>query len=131
MNRIKLSLHKAFVTLLGNEKRQSVTIPIFAILLSLITGAVLLALLGKNPFVAYYSLLQGSGILPKASYADHKGVLTDFFSLLNAWTRVQLPCGPDFLTLVFPARCWLPGSLLLFWWGTALYLRGWLNRRFY
>lgn len=86
MNRIKLSLHKAFVTLLGNEKRQSVTIPIFAILLSLITGAVLLALLGKNPFVAYYSLLQGSGILPKASYAAHKGVLTDFFSLLNAWT---------------------------------------------
>ena len=42
--------------------------------------------LGKNPLVAYQNLLQGSGILPKATYAGHKSMLTDFMSFMNAWT---------------------------------------------
>ncbi len=71
---------------LGNEKYQAVTIPIFAIFISLIVGAVLITSLGKNPLAAYQNLLQGSGLLPKPSYAGYKSMLTDFTSFLNAWT---------------------------------------------
>ena len=86
MNRKTNPITKFFLKLLGNEKRQSITIPIFAILLSLIVGAVVIAILGKNPFSAYGNILQGSGILPKARYAGGKSMLTDFFSFMNYWT---------------------------------------------
>lgn len=79
------TVQRAFVALLGNESRQTYSIPIFSVVLSLATGAILLGILGKNPGVAYYSLMQGAGILPKAAYAANKGMLTDLFSLLNAW----------------------------------------------
>ena len=72
--------------LMGDERRQRITIPIFAILLSLIASSVVLLILGKNPMEAFISLLQGSGILPKEAYAAKKSMLTDFLSLLNAWT---------------------------------------------
>lgn len=71
---------------IGHEKRQRYMIPVFSIILSLIAGGVVIALLGKNPFQAYYNLLQGSGFAPKASYAGHKGLITDFTSFLNALT---------------------------------------------
>ena len=61
-------------------------ISLFCILLSLLAGAVLLALLGKNPLEAYRSILQGAGILPKTRYAGRKSQLTDFMSLLNYTT---------------------------------------------
>ncbi len=77
---------KFFVKLLGDEKYQSITIPIFAILLSLIVGAIVILILGKNPISAYGNLLKGSGILPKAKYAGGKSMLTDFFSFMNYWT---------------------------------------------
>ncbi len=77
---------KFFVKLLGDEKYQSITIPIFAILLSLIVGAIVIIILGKNPISAYANLLKGSGILPKAKYAGGKSMLTDFFSFMNYWT---------------------------------------------
>ena len=77
---------KFFLKLLGNEKYQSFTIPVFAIVLSLIVGAVVIGCLGKNPFAAYGNLLQGSGILPKQRYAGGKSMLTDFFSFMNYWT---------------------------------------------
>lgn len=65
-------------------------IPVFTVLLSLVLGIVVIALLGKNPFLAYYNLLQGSGLAPKASYAGHKGMITDFTSFLNALTPMLL-----------------------------------------
>ena len=77
---------KFFVKVLGNEKHQSFRIPVFAILLSLVVGAIVIAILGKNPLSAYGNLLQGSGILPKARYAGGKSMLTDFFSFMNYWT---------------------------------------------
>ncbi len=80
------TIKKGFVRLLGNERHQAVTIPLFAIVLSLLAGAVVILALGKNPLVAYENLLQGSGILPKATYAGHKSMLTDFMSFMNAWT---------------------------------------------
>ena len=80
------TINKGFVRLLGNERYQAVSIPLFAIVLSLLAGAVVILALGKNPLVAYQNLLQGSGILPKATYAGHKSMLTDFMSFMNAWT---------------------------------------------
>ena len=77
---------KIFVKLLGNEKHQNLSIPVFAILVSLIVGAIIIAVLGKNPFSAYLNLLQGSGLAPKAKYAGGKSMLTDFFSFLDFWT---------------------------------------------
>lgn len=77
---------RIMVRLLGNERHQSVSVPLFAIALSLLAGAVVILFLGKNPLVAYQNLLQGSGLLPKPSYAGFKSILTDFASFLNAWT---------------------------------------------
>lgn len=79
-------MKKFFVKVLGNEKYQSFSIPVFAIILSLIVGAVVIAILGKNPLAAYGNLLQGSGIIPKPGYAGGKSMLTDFFSFMNYWT---------------------------------------------
>ena len=67
-------------------KKDKIIITVFPILLSLIAGVVVIGCLGKNPFYAYYNLLQGSGLAPKASYAGHKGMITDFTSFLNALT---------------------------------------------
>lgn len=61
-------------------------IPVFSIILSLLAGAIVIALLGKNPFYAYYNLLQGAGLAPKESYAGYKGMITDFTSFLDALT---------------------------------------------
>ena len=77
---------RGVVRVLGDEKRQSITIPLFAILLSLIAGAIVIALLGKNPFTAFISFLQGSGMLPKPQYAAKKSILTDLLSMINALT---------------------------------------------
>lgn len=77
---------RTMVRLLGNERYQSVSVPLFAIALSLLAGAVVILFLGKNPLVAYQNLLHGSGLLPKPSYAGYKSMLTDFASFLNAWT---------------------------------------------
>lgn len=79
-------IKRGFLRILGDEKRQALTIPLFAILLSLIAGGIIIACLGKNPFEAYRNLLQGSGLLPKAKYAGSKSMLTDFTSFMNAWT---------------------------------------------
>ena len=86
MKGISHGLKKGMVQLLGDERRQSVTIPLFAIVLSLLAGAVVILFLGKNPVAAYQNLLQGSGILPKPTYAGYKSILTDFTSFMNAWT---------------------------------------------
>jgi len=83
-------LQKIVLQTIGHEKRQPFMIPLFTILLSLLLGIVVIALLGKNPFLAYYNLLQGSGLAPKASYAGHKGMITDFTSFLNALTPMLL-----------------------------------------
>lgn len=61
-------------------------IPLLAILVSLIVGGVIIAVTGSNPFKAYYALLQGSGLAPKASYAGYKSMLTDFCSYANYFT---------------------------------------------
>lgn len=74
---------RSFASFCGPGKHQVLRISIFCLLLSLLGGAILLLLLGKNPLLAYESLLQGSGILPKAKYPGRKNQLTDFLNLLN------------------------------------------------
>lgn len=86
MQNKKHTIKRGLVRLLGDERYQAVSIPLFAIVLSLLAGAAVILCLGKNPLTAYQNLLQGSGLLPKASYAGYKSMLTDFTSFLNAWT---------------------------------------------
>lgn len=77
---------RIFVKVLGGEKWQGITVPLFSIVLSLLAGAILLLALGKNPLTGYLSLLQGSGLFPKGNYAAFKSILTDFTSMLNILT---------------------------------------------
>ena len=65
-------------------------VPLFLVILSLLICAIFIALLGTNPFTAYLNLLQGSGLYPKPKYPGYKSMLTDFMSLLNAWTPMIL-----------------------------------------
>lgn len=77
---------KLLMRLLGNEKWQFLTIPAFLIALSFIVASAIILLLGKNPLMAFFNLLQGAGIMPKPSYAGYKSILTDFLTLLNFMT---------------------------------------------
>ena len=77
---------KFFVKMLGNEKYQFITIPVFSIIVSLLVGAIVILALGKNPLEAYGNLLQGSGLLMKEKYAGGKSILTDFLSFVDYWT---------------------------------------------
>lgn len=96
-------INNIILSTIGHEKRQSYMIPVFTILLSLVVGAVVIACLGKNPFYAYYNLLQGSGLAPKASYAGHKGIITDFTSFLNALTPMLFAA----LSVIIALKCGL------------------------
>ncbi|HPD88798.1 MAG TPA: ABC transporter permease [Oscillospiraceae bacterium] len=86
MKRIGTALRKAFVFLLGDEKRQRISIPLFSILISLIVGAVVYLILEVSPWDALLSYLRGCGLWPKLKYAGSKSIFTDFMSFLDAWT---------------------------------------------
>lgn len=58
-------------------------IPVAAVLIALVVGAIIIALTGSNPIKAYVSLLQGNGIIPKKSYANFKGQITDFMKFID------------------------------------------------
>lgn len=68
------------------NKKINRLIPIISVLIGLLVGGIIIAILGKNPFQAFFNLLQGSGLSPKATYAGKKGMITDFTSFLDAWT---------------------------------------------
>ena len=57
-----------------------------AIVISLLFGAVILWLMGKDPVAAYMNLLQGSGLMHKARYAGRQSMFTDFMSFIDAMT---------------------------------------------
>ncbi|MGH4036256.1 MAG: ABC transporter permease [Sphaerochaeta sp.] len=93
---------RIFYAFCGEGKARKLRTSIFCILASMIFGGIILLLLGKNPIVAYKSLLQGSGILPKIKYPGRKSQLTDFLNLLDYTTpmvfaalavAVALKCG--------------------------------------
>ena len=60
--------------------------PLVAIVTSLVVAGVIIAVTGSNPFKAFYALLQGSGLAPKATYAGYKNMLTDFLGYVNFLT---------------------------------------------
>lgn len=86
MNKNANIVEKMVLATIGHEKRQKIAIPVFSILVALIVGGIVIALLGHNPFYAFYNLLQGCGIAPKASYAGKKGMITDFMDFMDNLT---------------------------------------------
>ena len=61
-----------------------------AVLLSFVVIAIFLLALGKNPVKAMGSFLSGCGFLPKTSYAEGKGMPTDFMSFLDVLAPMLL-----------------------------------------
>lgn len=86
MNKNANIVEKMVLATIGHEKRQKIAIPVFSILVALIAGGIVITLLGHNPFYAFYNLLQGCGIAPKASYAGKKGMITDFMDFMDNLT---------------------------------------------
>ncbi len=82
----KNSMKKAFLAVMGSEKRQNITIPLLEVLLGLIAGTIIFLILGKNPIEAFAAFLQGCGLFPKENYAGGRGMFTDFLSYLDNWT---------------------------------------------
>ena len=68
------------------DRRLYRRIAVLAVLLSLLAGAVLMLILHRNPLTAYYNLLQGSGLAPKAKYAAARSIFTDLASFVDSWT---------------------------------------------
>ena len=68
------------------KDRSGLYVALISVALALLIGAVVILALGKNPFSAYYNLLQGCGLAPKAKYAGGKSMLTDLSSYINYWT---------------------------------------------
>ena len=107
MKKEKVPSEKGFFAwlakVLGHEKWNSVTIPIFTIILTLIVSSIFLLILGKNPFTAFYSFLAGNGFAAKASYGAGNGMLSDFFAFLNIMAPMLLAA----LAFIFAYRCGL------------------------
>ena len=57
-----------------------------AIVISLLFGALILWMMGKDPLASYMNLLQGSGLMEKARYAGRQSMFTDFMSFIDAMT---------------------------------------------
>ncbi len=62
------------------------TLSCLAIIISLLFGALILWLMGKDPVASYMNLLQGSGLMEKARYAGRQSMFTDFMSFIDALT---------------------------------------------
>ena len=89
--------------ILTHEKWSSLTVSLFSILLTLIVSSIVLLILGKNPFTAFYSFLAGNGFAVKASYGAGAGMLSDFFQFLNVMAPLLLAS----LAFIFAFRCGL------------------------
>ena len=107
MKKEKVPSEKGFFAwlakVLGHEKWNSVTVPIFTIILTLIVSSIFLLILGKNPPTAFYSFLAGNGFAAKASYGAGNGMLSDFFAFLNIMAPMLLAA----LAFIFAYRCGL------------------------
>lgn len=86
MNKTKERPKAAWLLRPFSSRWQFLTIPLLSILFSFIAISIIILLIGKNPLTTFTSLLQGSGWLPKATYAAHKSMLTDFTEFLDALT---------------------------------------------
>ncbi len=73
-----------------NGRYASVWVSVLAILLTIITAGILLLIMGKNPFTAFYCFLQGCGLAPKANYGGGSGMLSDLTDFLNYLVPMML-----------------------------------------
>ena len=80
------ALTHSLVRIIGDERKQAISVPLLAILLSLIASSLLLLALGKNPVASFRAILAGAGFLPKMNYSAGKGMFTDLMSTLAALT---------------------------------------------
>jgi len=71
---------------LSGGRRQSLTVPLLAIFLSLITISVVVLAFGNSPFEVFRGLLAGAGWLPKANYGGGQSQLTDLIGLATTMT---------------------------------------------
>lgn len=69
--------------LLSHEKSSKFTIPLLAIVLTLITTSILLLILGSSPLTAILGFLRAGGFVPKPSYASNNNMFTDFLLFLG------------------------------------------------
>lgn len=72
-----------------NKKKEflnDIKIPLMAVVIALVVGAVIIAITGSNPLKAYKALLQGCGFLPKKSYGATSNMFTDMLSFANYFT---------------------------------------------
>ncbi|MCL2379287.1 MAG: ABC transporter permease [Coriobacteriia bacterium] len=75
------TLTKGLIRGFGNERWQSLTIPLLAIALSLVAISILVLMLGSNPLNVFTGILAGAGWIPKPSYGGGQSQLTDLISL--------------------------------------------------
>ena len=61
----------------------SLLFSVIAVLLTFVTAGILLLAMGKNPFAAFNSFLQGCGFAAKAKYGGGQGMLSDLLEFLN------------------------------------------------
>ncbi|MEE3481222.1 MAG: ABC transporter permease [Lachnospiraceae bacterium] len=71
---------------MNQRSKNFLKVAVISVLASLLLGAVVILILGKNPFLAYYNLLQGCGLAPKTKYGGGQSQLTDFSSYVDYWT---------------------------------------------
>ena len=91
------------LNIFGNERSQSLTIPLLAILMSLLAISVLIIALGSNPLEVFRSLLAGAGWLPKNNYGGGQSQLTDLISMATTLTPLLFGA----LGVVVALRCGL------------------------
>jgi len=88
---------------LSGGRRQSLTIPLLAIFLSLATISVVVLAFGNNPLEVFHSLLAGAGWLPKANYGGGQSQFTDLVGLATTMTPLLFGA----LGFVVAMRCGL------------------------
>lgn len=81
---------KKITTLLADDKKSRILIPLLTIAMSVVVASIMLLMLGKNPIAAFAGFLQGCGLLPKPTYGNGKGMITDLLSFLGIMAPMLL-----------------------------------------
>lgn len=83
---MKRKLEHLFFDKLCQSKNFTWLIPTLTLLFSFVISCIIIACMGKNPFMVFLHLLQGSGLFPKENYGNLHSMGTDFFKFINTWT---------------------------------------------
>lgn len=83
---MKRKLQNLFFDKLCQPKHLTWLIPTLTLLFSFVISCIIIACMGRNPFMVFLRLLQGSGLFPKENYGNLHSMGTDFFNFVNTWT---------------------------------------------